>query len=94
MYCIMGISTYLNCSVYGVRAMHNSVGRQAHTSGSRVRSQVKLLWICGDREALGQVPSRVRQFSLEIIILPIIIAHISLIYNRHYTVLATDAIVQ
>jgi hypothetical protein len=62
--------------------------------GSRVRSHVNLLWICGDRVALGGVPSRVRQFSLESIILPIFRAHISLIYNRHYKVLATDMIVK
>jgi len=43
----MGISTYLIRNFYGVRAMHSSVGRQAHTSGPRVRSQVNLRWICG-----------------------------------------------
>ena len=48
MYCILGISTYLIRNFYGVRAMHNSLGRQAHTSGSRVRSQVNLRWICWD----------------------------------------------
>lgn len=94
MYCILGISKYLNCNIYGARAIHNSFGRQAHTSGFRVRSQVNLLWICGDRVVLGQVPSRVRQFSLESIILPVLRAHISFIYSRHYIVLAIDVIVK
>jgi hypothetical protein len=94
MYCILGISTYLNCNIYVVRVIHNSAGRHAYTSGSRVRSQVNLRWICGDRVTLGLVPSRVRQFSLERIILPVLRAHISFIYNRHYIPLGIDIIIQ
>jgi hypothetical protein len=39
---------------------------------------------------LEQVPAPARQFPLDSIIIPIIRAYISLIYNGHYIVLATD----